>query len=388
VNIAKEKEERGAGEIAELKSPRKTEKHAIQVTFYDNEIPDFVERELERLYQSVYCTIARFNIYGEAEGASTYVARVGGAVVAAILFRVEAGIVRVINQQVRLSDDELRRFADAVFARYGAARRIAFYAIDTGLERFHLPFLRYQALEENILVLPRTRGDYTASLNQNLYKRLQSGERKLKRDYPDHSFRILRGTEVTADTLRQVVAMASARMASKHQDTYIRDEDVDKILRLIHAYGYVGALTINGVIRGGNVFYGVGGRYFMHVIAHDPDYDKYMLGHMVQYLSACYCIDNGGTECCLMGGGRENKGRFRAYPKYLDSVDIYRSRLRFLLDARRVVSGTLRRYLYRAREDFLQLADSDTPAGLRAAKLLGFVRRLKKGWRRTASEAK
>jgi hypothetical protein len=387
MNVAEKTEERGAGEIAEIKAAQKTMR-PIEVTFYENAIPDFVERELERLYESVYCTIARFGIYREADGASTYVARVGGAVVCVILFRLEAGVVRVINQQIRLLDDDLGAFADAVFAKYKAARRIAFYAIDTGIERFHLPFLRYQALEENILALPATREDYTASLNQNLYKRLQSGERKLKRDFPDHSFRILRGTEVTEDTLRQVVAMASARMASKQQDTYIREEDIAKILRLIHVYGYVGALTINGVIRGGNVFYGVGGRYFMHVIAHDPDYDKYMLGHMVQYLSACFCIDMKGRECCLMGGGRENKGRFRAYPKSLDNVDIYRSRLRFLLDARRVLSGTSRRFLYRAKENYLQLADTDTRNGRAAARLLGFVRGLKKGWRRTASEAK
>jgi hypothetical protein len=89
-----------------------------------------------------------------------------------------------------------------------------------------------------------------------------------------------------------------------------------------------------------------------------------------------------------MGGGRENKGRFRAYPKYLDSVDIYRSRLRFLLDARRVLSGTWRRFFYRTREDFLQLADSDTRAGQRAARVLDFVRGIKKGRRRSAGETK
>jgi hypothetical protein len=126
----------------------------------------------------------------------------------------------------------------------------------------------------------------------------------------------------------------------------------------------------------------------MHVIAHNPDYDKYMPGHMVQYLAACYCIDMGGRECCLMGGGRENKGRFRAVPQYLDSVDIYRSRLRFLLDARRVASGALRRFVHRTREDFLQLADTDSPAGRRAARALAALRALKKGWRRGAGDAK
>jgi hypothetical protein len=388
MNIAEEAEKRGGQEIVGVKSGPQANACAFDVSFYENQIPDFVNRELERLYESVYCTLVRFNIYNEAHDASTYVARAKGVIRCLILFRIESGVARVINQQIKLADDDLRCFADAIFNKYRRVRRIAFYAIDTTLERLHLPFQRYQALEENVLTLPHSRDEYTASLNQNLLKRLQAGERKLKRDYPGYQFQILKHTEVTEEILRHVVDMAGARMASKQLSTYLREEDVGKILQLIHRYGFVGVLRIDGVIRGGNIFYGVGRRYFMHVIAHDPDYDKYMPGHMVQYLAACYCIDMGGRECCLMGGGRENKGRFRAVPQYLDSVDIYRSRLRFLLDARRVASGALRRFVHRTREDFLQLADTDSPAGRRAARALAALRALKKGWRRGAGDAK
>jgi hypothetical protein len=388
MNVAEEAEKRGGREIASIKTVPQANARKMEVVFYENQIPDFVGNELERLYESVYCTLARFNIYHEAYSASTYVARSGGVIQCLILFRIESGVVRVINQQIKLADDDIRCFADAVFAKYRKARRIAFYAIDTTLERCHLPFQRYQALEENVLTLPRSRDEYTASLNQNLLKRLQAGERKLKRDYPEYQFQILKRTEVTEQILRQVVEMASARMAAKQQSAYLREEDIGKILALIHRYGFVGVLRIDGAIRGGNIFYGVGRRYFMHVIAHDPDYDKYMPGHMVQYLAACYCIDAGGSECCLMGGGRENKGRFRAFPKYLDSVDIYRSRLAVLRDARRVASGSLRRLAHRLREDFLQLSDTDTPAGRRAARVLTALRALKKGWRRGAGDAK
>jgi hypothetical protein len=302
-----------------------------------------------------------------------------------ILFRIEGGVVKVINQQITLSEQDLACFANAIFGKYRTAKRIAFYAIDTGLQQLDRPFQRYQTLEENVLVLPATREQYTAKLNQNLLKRLQSGERKLKRDHPGHRFQILRRNEVTEPILRQVLALASARMAAKQQAAYIRDEDVGKILQLIHVYGFVGTLTIDGVIRGGNIFYGVGRRYFMHVIAHDPDYDKYMLGHVVQYSSACHCIDLGGSECWLMGGGRENKSRFRAYPKYLESVDIYRSRLQYLLDAHRVMGGAARRLVRKSKDDLYQLADTDTRAGRAAARLLTMSRSIKQGWRRNAS---
>jgi hypothetical protein len=347
---------------------------AFDVAIYENEIPDFVERDLERLYESVYCTMARFRIYGEAHGASTYVARSGTAATCVILFRLEGRVVKVVNQQIALSAADLRRFSQAVFARYPQAQRISFYAIDTQLAQFPYPFQQFEALEENVLALPSTADDYRAMLSANLGKRLQSAERKLKRDFPQFKFEVLAGTQVSEAMLRKIVGLAGARMAAKQQDAYIREADIASILRVIHAYGYAGVFTVDGEVRAGNVFYGVGRRYFMHIIAHDPDYDKYMLGHLVQYLAACHCITLGGRECCLMGGGRENKARFGAHPTFLCSVDIYRSRTQRLLSMRRVWGAAAVRGLHQARHDFTELAEADSRAGRLAARCLALVR--------------
>jgi hypothetical protein len=124
----------------------------------------------------------------------------------------------------------------------------------------------------------------------------------------------------------------------------------------------------------------------MHVIAHDPDYDKYMLGHMVQYLAACHCINLGGRECCLMGGGRENKARFRAYPKYLDSVDIYRSRFHYLLSWRRLSAGVARRFMHWARHDAARLAHGDSRAARAAATCIALARSARQAIHRNGVE--
>lgn len=349
----------------------------FDVCIHEHDIPAFVEAELERLYESVYCTMARFRIYGEAHQASTYVARSGNAIVCLLLFRIEGPVVKVINQQIALSAADLRAFSQTIFARYGKVQLISFYAIDAELGQFPYPFEKFEALEENVLDLPATAEAYKASLSPNLAKRLQSAERKLERDFPNFRFDVLAGTAVSEAMLRQIVGLAGARMAAKQQDAYIKEEDIGNILRVVHAHGYAGVFTVDGVVRAGNVFYGVGGRYFMHLIAHDPDYDKYMLGHMVQYLAACHCIKLGGRQCCLMGGGRENKSRFGAAPMYLDSVDIYRSHLQVLLSARRVWAAAARRRLRQARHDLLQLSQTDSPGGRTAARGLALLRSLK-----------
>lgn len=389
MNLADETEDNGAIGIAEPKfEPKNGMRSALEVSIYENEIPGFVAAELDRLYETVYCTLARFRIYGEVDNASTYVARSQGAIVCVILFRIERGVLKVINQQIAIADEDLRIFADAVFAKYRSVHMISFYTLDTAIDRFSRPFQKFVALEENVLALPPTRDEYTLSLSQSFVKRLLRAERTLKRDHPGYHFEVLPGTQVSEQTLREIVGIASARMAAKQQGTYIREADIGKILQLIHVYGFMSVLTFDGVIRAGSVFYGVGARYFMHIIAHDPDYDKYMLGYLVQYWGTYFCIEQKGREFCLMGGWREYKERLRAFPKYLDSVDIYRSRFHYLLGMRRVSAGATRQFLHQARHGLRQLAQADSRSGRVAAKCLALARSFKELWYGAASEQK
>lgn len=346
----------------------------MNVSIYPNEIPEFVERELERLYESVYCTIRRFRVYREAQGASTYVVRAADAIVCVFLFRLHGNVVQVINQQIAVSEAELRRFSQTIFSTYRSARVISFYALETRINKLPYPFQKTVTLEENVVTLPSTTEAYTAGLSANLVKRLMPAQRKLKREFPDSRYQVLTGQEVSEQVLREIIELADARMASKQQDSYIADADIDKILQLVHAYGAAAVLLVDGKIRAGNVFYRVGDRYFMHIIAHDPAYDKYMLGHIVQYQTICHCIGLRGRECYLMGGGRENKARFLAVTKHFESVDIYRSRIHQLLCWRRAALHAARQWLRRIREKFEQAAQGGQAAGRTAAGCLLLAR--------------
>ncbi|TFW34375.1 GNAT family N-acetyltransferase [Massilia horti] len=390
MNVA---ENAGLNHLAEISQVRLAVSHdeaeqGLEVRIYEADIPQFAAAELDRLYQSIYCTLTRFHIYGEANDASTYVARLRGTVVSLILFRLERGVVRVLNQQIALSQAELLRFSQVIFNIYPAARRIAFYAIDARLTNFPFPFQACPVLEENLLTLPHSRQEYAAAISEALWTRIQAGERKLRRDHPDYRFEVLAGDAVSEQQLRRIIALAGARTAAKQRDAYLHEEDVSRILQLVHAYGFVGVLSVGGTVRAGNVFYRVGQRYFMHLIAHDPDYDKYMLGNLVQFLATCHCIERGGRECYLMGGGREHKARFRALPKYFDSVDIYRSRLVFLLCLARVGQGAARRWLRHMREDLSRMAHTDSAGGRFAARCLALARTVKRSTRGAAAQRK
>jgi hypothetical protein len=142
------------------------------------------------------------------------------------------------------------------------------------------------------------------------------------------------------------------------------------MLPLIRAYGWVGTATVDGAIVGGNIWYRVGSRCFLHLIAHDPQYNQYSLGNYLVYLGFCDVISQGGRECWLMGGGQANKARFRARPRVFHGVQVYRSRVYYLRDWRRVSQRAMREFLREVKRALARLAYGSSPVARPASACL------------------
>jgi hypothetical protein len=330
---------------------------------YENHIPAFVERELEVLYESIYCTLARLNIYDQPINVSTYVGRRGAAIKALFLFRHDKDEVQVLNQQVAISQEDIAEFSRAIFSRYRSARVISFYAIDTKLDRLPFPFQQYPALEENVVFLPPSEDEYLASMSANFRGLVRRAERRTIKQFPTFRFEIFSKDEVDQDIVRAIIRMARARMVVKHKKAYIGEEHLENLMRLIRTHGYVAVATVDGKLCGGSVWYWVGRRNFLHIIAHDPEFDQYKLGNQTLLRGVLYWIERGGRECWLMGGGDAHKSKFRAVPRCFESVIIYRSREAFLSHWRGASAVVARRLVHRVRQRIRERAGG---AGLEA----------------------
>jgi hypothetical protein len=337
------------------------------ITIYENEIPPFVERELEVLYESIYCTLARWRIYDRPLDVSTYVARRGEAIRAVFLFRHDNDDIQVLNQQVAISAEDIGEFAAAVFSRYQAARVISFYAIDTRLDRLAFPFQKYPALEENVVFLPASSEEYVASMSANFRSIVQRSERKILKQYPTFRFEVFEKDAVDEGLVREIIRMARARMVVKRKKAYVGEEHLESLMRLIRTHGYVGVATIDGKLCGGSVWYWVGRRNFLHLIAHDPKFDQYKLGNQTLLMAIRYWIGRGGRECWLMGGGEAHKSKFRAVSRCFESVVIYRSRDAFLHHWRRAAAIAVQRLMHRVHVGIRERAGGE---GLEARFLL------------------
>lgn len=320
------------------------------MTIYENEIPSFVERQLEQLYECIYCTLARLNIHDRTANASTYVVRNGATIITVFLFRQDGDEIKVLNQQAAISEEEIRRFAGAVFSRYASARIISFYAVDTKLNDLPFPFQTYGALDENVLFPPATAEEFLASMSANFRGGIRRAERRIKKRFPSFRFEMFSTGDVSEDLVREIIRMAGARMAVKQKKAYISEDSLDNLMRLIRTHGHIGVATIDGKVCGGSVWYRVGGRSFLHIIAHDPEYDQYKLGNQTLLMGIVYWIGHGVRECWLMGGGVGHKSRFLAVPRSLESIIIYRSRLALLFHWRRASAATAKSLTYRVRQ--------------------------------------
>lgn len=296
-------------------------------TFYDNEIPAFVEEQLEHLYACLMTTVARFAIYDSAPNASTYVVRQGNTVQTLLLFRREHTYVKVYNEQMTLEAEEITQFVRLVFERYPTVKRVSFYAIRTDIKAIPYPFTIGECLEDIVVHLPRTEEEYLSRLSTSLRNDIIRRHKKILREYPSFRFELLTKDEVSETQIKDIIAFSEARMLGKNNSSYHTEKTSDQLIELIQHYGIVSVATIDGQICGGVIGQRIGKHYFAQIAAHSPVMDKFGLGILCNYLSVRAAIA-AGLSMYHFGWGRYDY-KYRLLGENIDlyRLEIFRSRL-------------------------------------------------------------
>lgn len=348
----------------------------ISITCHEHGIPAFVEAELERLYGSIFSSLAHFRVYGGAESASTCVIRIGGEVTDILLFQRDPRGVRVINEWIRLDEQDIRRFAAWIFERYPEVGRISFHAVELDLRRLPFPGQRFNCTDDSVVTLPPTADAYLAQLGKATRKNIRRYLHRLQESFPDFRYRVHETGEIDERDVRAIIGLNRARMANRNKVSGIDDREAERMLRLLKVKGLVGVATINGRLCAGAVTYRIGDNYFSFVRAHDPQYDDYRLGLIGGYLLIAECIARGGKEFHFMWGREEHKSLLLGVQKEFDHLTLYRSRIRFLLDGRSLLKNAFEVRLQQLKRRLLTVQETDgLPWRLAAAGM----RRIAKG---------
>ena len=311
---------------------RAVDSDAVTISIFENEVPSFVEREMDLLYGNLYSSLLQFRVTGRLHNASTYVVRKGGKAIQVLLFRIEDGRIEVLNEVIAINAEQIRQFTTIIFSRFQTAKLILFQSVQTDLQRLPFPFQKINCLEDIVVTLPATAERYLADLGKNTRRNIKRYTNRLQLDFPGLAFETHVQSEASERMIRDIVDLNKARMKGKNKVSAIDEQEVDKLIKLVRACGLVCAATMNGKICAGAIGFRVGENYFLNVLAHDPRYDDYWLGILCCYHTIGECIARHGKEFHFLWGRYDYKTTLLGIRRDLDFLLVYRSRLQMLLN--------------------------------------------------------
>ncbi|MEO7579952.1 MAG: GNAT family N-acetyltransferase [Massilia sp.] len=349
------------------------------VSCYENEIPSFVEHELDRLYGERYSSLAHFHIYGTAERASTYVVRVGGEITTVLLYRRANQTVHVLNEGAAIDGRQAQEFADHVFAADAAAAAIVFEAVQTQTDDIRFPYQHFPCAEDTVLTLPDSVAGYTDSLGKSTRDNLKRYLSRVRRDFPSFHYATYDRQEANEQHIREIVRLNYGRMTTKNKIPSIDKVEEARIIETVRACGFVGIATVNGRFGAGFVTYRHGDSFSLRILAHDPAFDDYRLGLACCYLTICECIKQAGSKKINFGWGEyAYKYRLGGVRRQLSRLVIYRSRLGMLSCAPLAAKTVVRGHVYRAKQGMQAIAQQEDHVLARPiGKMVGVIRWLK-----------
>lgn len=344
--------------------------------FFEDLVPAFVDSELEELYGNLYSSLGKLRAYGFPNAVSTYIARKNGKTSALFLFRIRGNRVYVLNEAIKIDNEEINKFSAAVFQRFGFISAISFNAVHTSGESLTYPYQRVNCLENFIVSLPKSVEEYSASLGKSTKRDITYKLNKLKREFPSFSYHFYEKEDLTELHVREIIRLHFLRMKEKNKNTSSEDLEVDRILKLVkECNGFVGVATIDNEICGGLINFRIRNNYFMKIIAHDPRYNKFSLGRTCCFLTICECIRRGGEEFNLLWGQLDYKRRLLGMKLDLDEISVFRSPYHKAMNADMVLTGLWRDLIRKTKLWLLNPENYERRLSKVAWRLIYFSRR-------------
>ncbi|MDB5772276.1 MAG: family N-acetyltransferase [Burkholderia sp.] len=321
----------------------------ITISCHESEIPFFVERELEKLYENIHCSLAFLRRFRALDNVSTYVVRKGARPITVLLFKCENGTATVLNETIKIDEHEIHRFADFMFARYRGIVVISFHAIQTTIGTMPFPSQKCVETEDFSLRLPATPGEYTARLGKATRDYIKRYSRRIVRSYPSFACEFRPGKDVEEQTIRGIIAMSRNRIEGKRKKFALDEREAQDMIDLSRACGFVQTTLIDGRLCAGSLSFRVGSHQYLFIIAHDREFDEFRLGTITYYFTICESIRHGAKEFHMGRGWYEYKRRLLGVREEFDRLVIYRSYWHMALQCRRVVKTTCSGYVRRMK---------------------------------------
>lgn len=300
--------------------------------FYQGTLPEFIWPALEELTRSIFCSLPHLQVYGSLNAQTQAWVRRSqdGDIVALVVFEVRQRTARVINEVCSLKAVELRAFAQDLFHCHPQLSAIVLHAIawDDAPLPYPLQWLVFS--EDFVLSLPLSDADYLATLSRQTREKIRYHLSRSRRKQPSLKFRVVRGHAIDDADVAAVIRLNRARMASKGRRFGMDSEEEGRLHALLHERGMIAIIEIDDVVCAGLLCTVSGTDIFMHVIAHDSQYDDLRLGFLCCYLTIQSAIAARMTRFHFLWGHYDYKTRLGGKEQPLARLVLYKKRLHML----------------------------------------------------------
>ncbi len=264
----------------------------LEREFHRWPLPGYVWPALERRYHSIFCSEPQLRIHGSLTSRiEAWVSRRNGHIKTLVLFERIGRCARVLNEVFDVAGDELREFADAVFAQHRELQAISINSAFLDAKPSRYPCWSVEVSEDYQLSLPHSAEDWLASLSSQTREKFRAHLRRAQRRQPGFVFRTMTGSAIGEAQVRRVIELNRARMMRKGRRFGMSEADQDRLLQMMHERGLLSVIEIDGELRAGLLCTLAGDDIYMHVIAHDPQFDELRLGFLCCALTIQDAID-------------------------------------------------------------------------------------------------
>ena len=353
-----------------------------KVDCYENHVPDFVTREIDRCFGSLHSSIPYLRLAGKlSDSTCTYVATSKGLVLSIFLFERKGQVIEVLNRGCGVRENQVRTFADYIFKQIPEVSRIHFPSIHTEKIRAAYPVQRFVAEEDMVVSFGDTASEYESQLGKSTRKAIKRRVAALALHDPSWRVEVIPGNAINTLLIDDIVNWNRQRMSDKQEVSNYQDDAVARYTALAANDGFVVVVMIQGRPCAATVCCRVGRSFYMILIGHDKEYDQFSPGMLCCYWTALECVKRKGAEFNLMCGRLRYKYNLSGKCRKYDAVVIYRSRSalfrNFIEASRTAVAG----YMAEARFALLNCEHEKGPAAELVARSLAVWRASKRIYR-------
>ena len=294
--------------------------------FISSPLPEWIWSGVEHLYQSVFSSRVMLDKPELIQSLPyAWVQRKEHQITDILLFRMNGCTIQVANEVIALSSDVIERFSNDVFSSYPSIQFIRLHAVKLQSSLKNSMAFKSEFSEDYVLTIPACKEDWLASLSARTRERLRLYVKQATIERNGISLHIGQRNEIDESDVRYLLKLNHDRMQKKGKSYGISAYEEDQLCRQMKIIGYLFLLKKNEKICAGLLCSVVGNDIYMHVLAHDTEFDAMRLGWVCCYQAIEHLISNGFQRIHFLWGHYDYKKKMGAKPVKLYRVLIFKN---------------------------------------------------------------